>query len=136
MILFFKIFPVVIGILCIIIAWIPERKKLKSPVFAEAEIIDSVTQKMFRKHSETLFYAPVIRYQTEQGIVTATDRTFVPEWQYRYQKGDKIKICYEKLNPQIFWIQNDSRSELRKILGMTLGIGILTAYAVLWMQVL
>ena len=135
MILILKLFPVLIGVIGIIIAWIPERdKRVKTPVLAEGEIIGHVTQKMFRKHSEIISYAPVVRYETEQGEVTATAGVFVPEWQYRYRAGDKITICYEKTNPQIFGIRKGSRFEIRKLVCMTVGIGILTAYAVLWIQ--
>ncbi len=135
MIWIFKILPVCIGVLCIIIAWLPERdRKIKNPVFTDGEVVGSVTQKIYQKHSETLSFAPVVRYQTEQGEITCTISYFVPEWQYRYHKGDKIKICYEKSQPQLCSIQNGSRYEIRKVLCMTVGIGILAAYAVLWVQ--
>ena len=135
MILILKLLPVLIGISCIVIAWIPERdRSIRNPVFTQAEVIDCVTQKMFRKQGEIISYAPVVRYQTEQGELTATARIFVPEWQYRYRKGDKITICYEKTNPQIFGIRNSSRFEIRKLLCMTAGISILAAYGVLWIQ--
>ena len=135
MIWLLKLLPVLIGIICIIIAWIPEHdKSIKTPVVTQAEVIDCVTQKMFRKQGEIISYAPVVRYQTEQGEFTATARVFVPEWQYRYRTGEKITICYEKTNPYIFGIRNGSRFEVRKLLCMTAGIGILTAYAVLWIQ--
>jgi len=135
MILFLKILPVIIGILCIIIAWIPDQdRRIRNPVFTDAEIIGSVMQKRYQKQNETIVYAPVVRYQTGQGEQTATAGYFVPEWQYRYHKGDKIQICYEKSQPDIFTIRNGSRYEIRKILCLTTGISILTAYAVLYLQ--
>ena len=135
MILLLKMIPVIIGIVCIIIAWIPEYdRKIRHPVLTEAEIIGCVTQKIYQKQMETLSYAPVVRYRTEQGEVTSTAGYFVPEWQYRYHKGDKIQICYEKSQPQIFSIRNGSRYEIHRIVCLTAGTGILTACAVLWMQ--
>ncbi len=135
MILFLKLLPILTGILCIIIAVLPERhRNFRNPVFTEGEVIGSVTQKVFQKHSEAFSFAPVVRYQTGQGEQKATARIFVPEWQYHYRTGDKITVCYEKAQPQIFEIHNGSRYEFRKTLCLTAGIGILTAYAVLYIQ--
>ena len=135
MILFLKFLPVLIGILCIITGWIPERhRNIRNPEFTEGEIAGTVTQKIFQKHSEAFSFAPVVRYQTAQGEQKATARNFVPEWQYHYRTGDRITVCYDKNNPQIFEIHNGSHYAFRKTLCMTAGIGILAAYAVLWIQ--
>ena len=135
MILLLEFLPVLIGIFCIIIGWIPERHgAIRNPEFTQGEIIGTVTQKVFQKHSEALSFAPVVRYQTAQGGQKATARNFVPEWQYHYRTGDKITVCYDKNNPQIFEIHNGSRYAFRKTICMTAGIGILTAYVILRMQ--
>ncbi|MBE6877529.1 MAG: DUF3592 domain-containing protein [Ruminococcus sp.] len=135
MILFLKLLPVLIGISCIIIGWIPEcHRTIRNPEFTKGEIVGTVTQKIFQKHSEAFSFAPVVRYHTAQGERESTARNFVPEWQYHYRTGDKIIICYDKSNPQIFEIHNGSRYAFRKTLCMTAGIGILTACAVLWIQ--
>lgn len=134
MIILLKLLPVMIGILCIVTACIPERSSIKQPVFTEGEVIGSVSQKRFQKHSEAIFLAPVIRYQTEQGEQTAAARNFVPEWQYHYREGDKLRICYDKSAPGIFGILNGSGYRFRRVLCLTAGISILTAYGILWIQ--
>ena len=135
MILFLKLLPVLTGILCIIIGILPERHpNMKNPIFTEGEVIGSMTQKIFQKHSEAFSFAPVVQYHTEQGEQKATARTFTPEWQYHYRTGDKITVCYEKSQPQVFEIHNGSRYEFRKKLCFTAGFGILAAYVILWVQ--
>lgn len=137
MILFFRILPVLIALLCFIIGSVPQRiRSIHSPVFTDAEIVGSVSQKVFQKHSESLSFAPVVRYPAELGEITATSRIFVPEWQYHYRPGDHVRICYEKSNPGIFCILNDSRFRFRKLLCFTVGISILIAYGILSIQYL
>ncbi|MDE6004206.1 MAG: hypothetical protein K2G88_02335 [Oscillospiraceae bacterium] len=135
LILILKLLPVLIAGICILLACLPKRyKNIAKPVITEAEIISQVTQKIYHNHSEIETIAPVVRYMTEQGEQVATSRQFFPEWQYYWKQGDKIKICYSKLQPSIFQICQDSKTQCKKLILLTIGIGILLAYAVLWVQ--
>ncbi|MBR0485135.1 MAG: DUF3592 domain-containing protein [Oscillospiraceae bacterium] len=133
--LFLSLLPVLIGGGCIVIGCLPEHhRNIRNPEFTEGEIVGTVTQKLFQKHSETLSFAPVVQYQTVQGGQKASARNFVPEWQYHYRTGDKITVCYDRNHPELFEIHNGNGYAFRKILCITAGIGILTAYAVLCIQ--
>ena len=135
MILFFRILPVLIGMLCIVTALLPERyREIRNPVITEGEVISIVTQRIYRNHSEIHALAPMVRYQTEHGEIKAASRQFVPDWQFVYKTGDKVRICYEKSQPDKFRICHDNAWQFRRTLCLTVGIGILTAYAVLQIQ--
>lgn len=135
MVLILKLLPILVAGICILLACLPKQhRNIKQPVIIEGEIISQVTQKIYRNHSEIETIAPVVRYMTEQGEQIATSRQFFPEWQYDWKQGDNIRICYSKLQPDIFQICQDSKSEWKKLILLTIGIGTLIAYAVLWVE--
>ena len=134
MFIFIKILPVLVAVILILMAVLPERhRNFKSPVLTDGEIISSVSQRIMQKQHETLAFAPIVRYQTEQGEHTGTARLFVPEWQYHYHIGEKIRICYEKTQPEYFEIHHGSQYEIRKLFCLTGGCGILLADLILWL---
>ena len=135
MILVLKLLPILIAGICILLSCLPEwHKNIKKPVITDGEIISQVTQRIYRNRSEIETTAPVVRYMTEQGEQIATSQQFFPEWQYSWKQGDKIRICYSKLQPNVFQICQDSKTQWRKIILLTIGIGSLIAYAVLWIK--
>lgn len=130
-----KLLPVLIAGVCIVFACLPERyRTISQPVITDGEVVSQVTQRIYRHHNEIQTIAPVVRYMTAQGERTATSRQFVPEWQYRWKQGDSIRICYSKLQPDVFQICQDSKTEWRKFILLTIGIGTLIAYTVLGVQ--
>ncbi len=132
MILLIKLIPVLIGLLCILLALLPrQQKEIMHPVITEGEIVSAVIQHVQQYGNETELFAPVVKYQTESGVMTGTAKQFIPEWQYQYHTGNKIQICYDQMQPEKFIICHDEKAQFRKIILLTVGIGILTAYAVL-----
>ncbi len=113
-----------------IAAFLPEKlHAVKEPIYTEGEVVGKVCQMQTRQNVPC--FAPVVRYQTENGECTSTARILIPEWQYDYQNGDKIKIYYEKTCPSVFGIVNSSTRKYRKIFCLTAGISILIAYGVI-----
>jgi hypothetical protein len=107
--------------------------RIRHPVYTQGEIVGCAVQKAYRCRSEAELVAPIIRYTTEQGEQSLVYRHFVPEWQYRYRNGESVKICYDRVHPEIFHICSDKSSLCRWFL-LALGICTLFAYAVLWVQ--
>lgn len=130
-----ELIPVLVGLLCVVIAFLPERHAgLREPVFTDGEVISRVTQKIYRNHSEVEMFAPVVRYTSESGELTATSQHFVPEWQYPWKRGDQIRICYSRSHPEQFRICQDSKTQWRRIALCTFGIGTILAEIVLLLQ--
>ncbi|MDE5769706.1 MAG: DUF3592 domain-containing protein [Oscillospiraceae bacterium] len=130
-----ELIPVLIGLLCVILAFLPERHPgMKQLVFTDGEVISRVTQKIYRHHSEIEMFAPVVKYDTEHGERIVTSQHFVPEWQYPWKRGDKIRICYSKINPDRFRICQDSKTQWRRMMLCTFGIGTILAEIVLLLQ--
>lgn len=125
--------PVLIALGCIAAALIPTGHNVPHPCYTEGIVVAHKSQKIYRNHSETEAIAPVVCYQTPDGEITATSRSYVPEWQYRHRIGDRVKICYNAQQPDIFRICGDG-SPWRKGILLTVGIGTLLAYGVLWVQ--
>lgn len=134
--LILELIPVLIGLLCMILAFLPDRRLsgLKQPVFTDGEVVSYVTQKIYRHHSEIEMFAPVVKYSVEHQERTAVSQHFVPEWQYPWKRGDKIRICYSKTNPAQFRICQDSKAQWRRMALCTFGIGTIFAEIVLLLQ--
>lgn len=134
MVFFLNILPVLIGLVCIVLAFVPVRRsRVSHPCYTEGTIIGHRTQRMYRHHSGAELYAPVVRFTTPKGEITAASRTYLPEWQYGFRTGDKVKICYHAQQPDVFAICSESNAWRRSIL-LTAGIGTILAYGVLWLQ--
>ena len=132
---FLLLSPVLAAVICIILAFVPVRKgRIAHPVCTTGTVVGSRCQRVYKNRSETDSFAPVVRFRTEQGVeITAASRCYLPEWQYRRRTGDRVKICYDRTQPDVFCLCDES-SEWRKIALLTFGIGTLAAYAVLWVQ--
>lgn len=134
MIFFLEAVPIVIALICIGLAYLPEhRKKVKNPVYTDGEIIGKNVQRIQRNKAELEAFAPICRYKAGEREITATSREFRPDWQYSYLNGQRVKICYDKQQPEIFEICGNG-SEWRKGVLLTVGIGTLVAYIVLILQ--
>lgn len=132
--IFIELLPVMIGLVCIAAAFFPVRSgKVAHPCYTEGTVVAYRSQRMYRHHSETEALAPVVRYTTPDGEITAVSRHYVPEWQYRHQSGDRVKVCYNAQQPDVFRICGDG-GEWRKGVLLTVGIGTLLSYGVLWIQ--
>lgn len=128
--------PVLIGIGCIIAAFIPVRKgRISHPVYTIGTVVGKRTQTVWRNRSETQTFAPVVRYETPGGEITAASRNYLPEWQYERRTGDRVRICYDRTQPDLFCLCDESSTWRRTAL-LTFGIGVIAAYAVLWLQYL
>ena len=126
--------PVLIGVCCIGAAFIPVRKgRIAHPVYTVGTVVGSRRQTVWRNRSETESLAPVVRFETASGEITAVSRYYLPEWQYRRKTGDKVKICYDRTQPDVFCLCDESSTWHRTAL-LTFGIGTLAAYGVLWEQ--
>ncbi len=137
MIAFVKLMPLLLAAGCIaagLLQKVQHRSRLRCPVYTEAVVVSCVRQQMYRQRAVVETLAPVVSYTTPQGEQSAASRRFVPEWQYRYRTGEKVRICYEKTQPGLIEICDDSSSTLRRDVLLALGFGILLAYAVLWIQ--
>lgn len=125
--------PVLIALGCIAAALIPTGHHVPHPCYTEGIVVAHKSQKIYRNRSEIEALAPVVRYNTPDGEITATSRSYVPEWQYPHRIGDRVKICYHAQQPDVFRICGES-SPWRKAVLLTVGIGTLLAYGVLWIQ--
>ncbi len=137
MIFWIEMIPVAAALLCFAAALgfhCRKNKGIRHPVYTDATVIGEVQQIHYRSRTEVLFLAPQVKYMTEKGEMTATDRHFMPEWQYRYRRGEKIRICYQKENPGLFRICRTAGEEWCRNGFLIAGVGILLAYAVLRMQ--
>ncbi len=137
MMFWIEMIPIAASLLCFAAAALVNCSKsrgIRHPVFTDATVVDAVRQVQYRSRTEVELYAPRVTYMTEQGEQTATFRHYVPEWQYRYHKGDIIRICYQKENPGLFQICHTARQEWCRNIFLLMGVGILFAYAVLRVQ--
>lgn len=134
LVLILELFPFLVGLSCVILAFVPRHSGLKQPVFTDGEVVSHVTQKIYRNHSETEMFAPVVKYNTEQGEHTAVSQHFVPEWQYAWKRGDQIRICYSRVSPDQFRICQDGKAQWRRIVLCTIGIGTILAEIMLLLQ--
>ncbi len=137
MMLWIELIPVVAALLCFAAALgihLNQKKGIRHPIYTEATIVGEVTQTHYHNRSEVMVIAPKVRYMTEQGEQLAASRHFMPEWQYRYHRGDKIRICYQRENPGLFRICRTNGEEWCRNGFLVAGVGILLAYAVLRMQ--
>ena len=131
---FLLLIPVLAAVICIIAAFVPVRKgKIAHPVCTTGVVVGSRSQKVWKNRSETMSYAPIVRYETEAGEITAASRYYLPEWQYSRRTGDRVRICYDRTQPDVFCLCDES-SYWRKTALLTFGIGTLAAYAILWVQ--
>lgn len=134
MLIFLEGLPVLIGLVCIVLAFVPVRRgRIPHPCYTEGIIAGRRSQRMYRHHNEAELFAPVVRYSTPQGEITAVSRTYLPEWQYGFRTGDTVKICYHAQQPDVFIICSDSSGWRRGVL-LTIGLGTILAYGVLWLQ--
>ncbi len=137
MMFWIEMIPIAASLLCFAAAAVVHASKsrgVRHPVYTEATVVDTVRQVQYRNRTEIERFAPRIRYMTEQGEQTVTSQHYMPEWQYRYQKGDIINICYQKDNPGRFQICRTVHQELCRNLFLIVGVGIIVAYAVLRLQ--
>ena len=126
--------PVLIAAGCIAAALIPVREgNIAHPAYTVGTVVGNRSQKVWKNRSETESFAPVVRYETEKGEITAASRYYLPEWQYRRRIGDTVKICYDRTQPDVFCLCDES-STWRKTALLTFGIGTLAAYGILWGQ--
>lgn len=129
--------PVMVSVLCIISAFLLpvfHRRKLKKPISVCAKVVSESVQRVYKNRSEVLSVAPVLEFETPDGLVRAVSHSFVPEWQYRYRRGEKVWICYDGMDTSKFYICHDRNTEWQKTALLTAGGGILFAYGVLWMK--
>ncbi|MBR3628867.1 MAG: DUF3592 domain-containing protein [Oscillospiraceae bacterium] len=134
MIWLIRLVPAVMALVCIVLAFVPVRRgRIAHPVTAKATVTGSRTQMIHRNGSEVTAYAPVVRYETASGEITAASREYVPEWQYRYHPGDALEIVYDRQQPDLF-VLKDTGGVWRRTALLTAGIGTLIAGAVLWLQ--
>ncbi len=129
--------PVVFSLCCIGAAlWLrfDRRCGIRNPEYTKGIIVSKVTQVCYRQHHMVELYAPVVRYMTAQGEQTAPARAFSPEWQYRYQQGEQVEICYDRKQPGIFQICRSGGRTVYSTMLFAVGIATLLAYAVLWVQ--
>lgn len=128
--------PVLAALLCIVLAFFPVRhENVHHPGYADGVIIGCRTQTVTSHRTETKAFAPVVQYTVQDREITAAARDYVPEWQYAYRVGDKVRICYSTQQPDLFRICRKSGAWRRGIL-LTAGIGTLLAYGVLMVQYL
>ena len=133
---FLLLLPVLLAAGCIGAAFVPTRKgSVAHPVYTVGTVVGKRAQKVWRNRSETEAFAPIVRYETEQGEITAVSRYYLPDWQYHRRTGDRVKLCYDRTQPDVFCLCDES-SHWRKTVLLTFGIGTLAAYAVLWVQYL
>lgn len=134
MVLFLEILPVLIGLVCIVLAFVPVRRgRVSHPCYTEGTITGHRSQRVYRHNNEAELFAPVVRFTTPKGEITAASRTYVPEWQFGYRTGDKVKICYNAQQPDLFIICSENNAWRRGVL-LTIGLGTILAYGVLWLQ--
>ncbi len=133
MIILLRLLPVLIGLLCIIAAFVPGRRnRVAHPCDTWGIVVGCRTQPVYQHRGEAQAFAPVVRYTTDKGEITAVSRHYVPEWQYGYRTGDRVKIRYDTQQPDVFCICGSGR--WRRGMLMTVGIGTILAYGVLWVQ--
>ncbi|MCR5718061.1 MAG: DUF3592 domain-containing protein [Oscillospiraceae bacterium] len=126
--------PVILAVCSIAAAFLPVRKgKIAHPVYTVGTVVGTRRQQVWRNRSETESLAPVVRYETESGEITAASRHYVPEWQYARHTGDQVKLCYDRTQPDVFALC-DEGAYWRKTVLLTFGIGTLAAYGILWGQ--
>ncbi len=126
--------PVLTALICIILAFLPvKRERVSHPDYTYGVIIGHRTQMVNRYRSETMTFSPIVRYTVNDREITAAARKYVPEWQYEYRVGDRVRICYNTQQPDLFQLCQKS-STWRKGVLLTVGIGTLLAYGVLWVQ--
>lgn len=129
-----KLLPVLISLFCIAAALIPVRRgKIAHPCYTEGLIVGHRTQMVYKYRNETMAFAPVVRYMAQDKEITAVSRYYVPEWQYGHRTGERVKICYNAQQPDLFRICRDGGEWRRGVL-LTIGIGTLLAYGILWIQ--
>ena len=134
MIWLIRLAPAVIALVCIVLAFVPVRRgKVAHPVPVKGTVVGSRTQKIYRNGSEVSAFAPVVRYETPSGEITAASRDYLPEWQYTHHPGDEVSLLYDREQPDLFVLQG-SGGEWRRTALLTAGIGTLIAGAVLWVQ--
>ena len=134
MIWLIRLAPAAIALICIVLAFVPVRRgKVAHPVTVRGTVTGSRIQKIYRSGNELQALAPVVRYETERGEITAASRDYLPEWQYRYHIGDAVEVVYDKMQPDLF-VLNGGGNVWRRTALLTAGIGTLIAGAVLWLQ--
>ncbi|MEE5992075.1 MAG: DUF3592 domain-containing protein [Oscillospiraceae bacterium] len=134
MMLLLQAFPILIALLCIGLAFLPEHhKSIRNPVYTDGIIVRKNVQRIQKRQTETEAFAPVCRYKVGEREITATSREYFPEWQYHYLNGQQVKICYDEQNPDLFQICGN-KSEWKKGVLLTVGIGTLVAYFILRLQ--
>ncbi len=134
MMLCLRILPILIALVCIGLAFLPERHRtIKNPIYTEGVIIGKNAQRIQQGRTETEAFAPICRYTVGDKEITATSRDFVPDWQYRYLNGQQVKICCNQHQPDIFQICGN-HSEWKRGILLTFGIATLLAYGVLLWQ--
>lgn len=132
MIIFLKLLPVMVSLLCIVLAFLPERSGISRPAHAEGVVISSAVQRVWRHHSEIQALAPVVTFTAGEREISAAAKQFVPEWQYAFHPGDRVRICYDRAHPERFRVCGGNR--FRRAVLLTFGIGTLAAYGILWVQ--
>lgn len=121
---------------CILAAFIPVRKgHIAHPVYTMGTVVGTQSQRVWHHRSETESCAPIVRYETPQGEITAASRYYLPDWQYHRRTGDRVRICYDRQQPDLFCLCDES-SHWRKAVLLTFGIGTIAAYGILWGQYL
>ena len=134
MIWLIRLAPAVIAVICVILAFVPVRRsKVAHPVNVTGTIVGSRIQKIYRNGNELQALAPVVRYETASGEITAASRDYLPEWQYGYHSGDTVELTYDKEQPDVFVLRS-SGSDWRRAAFLTAGVGTLIAAGVLWVQ--
>ena len=134
MIFFLKLLPFVLSLFCVVLAFLPERGGIARPAYAEGVVISSAVQRIWRHHSEIQALAPVVTFTAGKREISAAARQFVPEWQYAFHTGDRVRICYDRAHPERFRVCGGN--SFRRTVLLTLGIGTLAAYGILWVQFL
>ena len=134
MILLLQIMPILIAVICIGLAYLPtSRKSIRNPAYTDGIIVGKNAQRIQRSRTETEAFAPICRYTAGGREITATSREYLPDWQYNYLNGQQVKICYDEHQPDLFQICGN-KSEWRKAIFLTAGIGTLLADLVLLLQ--
>lgn len=131
-----RLMPAAVALVCIVLGLLPQpRGKVSHPAYTVGTVVGSRMQRLPRRGSELVLFAPVVRYETPTGEITATARDFLPEWQYSHHPGDRVQVCYDAQQPDVFRLCNDGGTWRRGIF-LTIGIGTLLAGGVLWIQYL
>ena len=137
MMIVIRLLPVFFAVCCFLAAILLRREKrggIRHPVPAQAVVISSVRQMEVHHNAPVERIAPVVRYMTDCGEITAASQKFLPEWQYTYRTGEQIPICYEKEQPSNFRICCTQGDVWISNFLLVIGAGTLLAYAVLYLQ--